>query len=414
MPKHIQFESDMTDTKDLKISTPAAEKPEIPAEFQDIAPYNDSNFKEKLAALVREPGFEHAVRFVMPQVDYAAFVEQLLSITRQKDFQTQIMGAFLEMLVASTTDGLTVDGLDNCEPGMSYTFISNHRDIVLDASFLNLCFIRNKMPITQVAIGNNLLIYDWITDLVKINRSFIVKRGDRLAKALENARQLSGYIHFTVNELKESVWIAQREGRAKDSNDVTQESLLKMLALAGGGTVKENLCGVNLLPVSISYEYDPNDYLKAREFLLKRRDPEYKKTQRDDLFSMETGITKPKGRIHFHIGKCINSELEKLAAEDKAEVVHAAGNMIDHEIHSNYYIFPCNYIAYDCVADTPRFRDYYTDADVNKFDDYLTGQLNKVDVPDITPDELEYMRQLIMEMYANPLRNKLAACDSRI
>ncbi|MDE7426847.1 MAG: acyltransferase [Muribaculaceae bacterium] len=404
----------MTDTKDLNINTAVANAPEIPAEFQDIAPYNDSNFKDKLAALVREPGFEHAVRYVMPQVDYPAFVEQLLSITRQKDFQTQVMGAFLEMLVASTTDGLTVDGLENCEAGKSYTFISNHRDIVLDASFLNLCFIRNKMPITQVAIGNNLLIYDWITDLVKINRSFIVKRGDRLAKALENARQLSGYIHFTVNSLHESVWIAQREGRAKDSNDVTQESLLKMLALAGGGTVKHNLCGVSLLPVSISYEYDPNDYLKAREFLLKRRDPEYKKTQRDDLFSMETGITKPKGRIHFHLGACINARLEKLQSEDKAEVVRAAGNMIDHDIHSNYYIFPCNYIAYDTLLDRPRFADCYTAEDVEKFEKYITGQLDKVDVPDITPTEREFMRHLIMEMYANPLRNKLAACDSHI
>ena len=198
-----------------------------------MAPYRGEQFIAALNRLVNDPGFEHAVRYVMPDVDYPEFVKSLLQVRDQNEFQTKVMGHFLEMLAASTTRGLSMDGEDNCEPGVSYTFISNHRDIVLDPSFLNLGFIRLGKPVTQVAIGNNLLIYEWIADLVKVNRSFIVKRDAKIVQALEAAKQLSAYIHFTITKLKESVWIAQREGRAKDSNDLTQESLIKMLALAG-------------------------------------------------------------------------------------------------------------------------------------------------------------------------------------
>lgn len=219
--------------------------------FDDIRPYDDDQFHRKIADLVREPGFEHAVRYVMPDVDYPAFVERLLTVKSQMDFQHKIMGPFLEMLVAKTTDGLSVSGLENYIPGTSHVFITNHRDIVLDASFLNLCFIRENLPITQVAIGNNLLIFDWITDLVKLNRSFIVKRDTGVREALEAARHLSAYIHHVIIGMNESVWIAQREGRAKDSNDRTQESVVKMLSLGGPADSKTNLMELNIMPVSI-------------------------------------------------------------------------------------------------------------------------------------------------------------------
>ena len=157
-----------------------------------------------------------------------------------------------------------------------------------------------------MAIGNNLLIYDWISSLVRLNRSFIVKRDMSKRQTFEAAQQLSGYIHFTLTQKKQSVWIAQREGRCKDSNDRTQESLIKMLALGGGRNLIQSLKEINLMPVSISYEFDPNDYLKAKEFLLKSKDPNFKKSQRDDLFSMETGLLQYKGRVHFTFTKCIN------------------------------------------------------------------------------------------------------------
>lgn len=224
----------------------------IPAEFADIAPYSDREFKEKLTHLVSEPGFEHAVRYVMPDVDYPRFVQEILAVETQHEFQSRIMGNFLAILEKQTTYGISSDGVENVTDGKTFTFITNHRDIVLDASFLNLCLIRAGKPITQVAIGNNLLIFDWIADLVKINRSFIVKRDVKKFDALEAAKQLSAYIHYTLNVTGESVWIAQREGRAKDSNDLTQESLVKMLSLAGDSGVKENILDARLLPVSIS------------------------------------------------------------------------------------------------------------------------------------------------------------------
>jgi len=380
----------------------------IPQEFEDIAPYDDSSFKEKIKSLVQEPGFENAVKYVLPDVDYKALVSQLLSLDNQAQFQSQVMGSVLEKLERATTSGIKLYGMENISNEERYTFITNHRDIVLDASFLNLSFIRAGFPITQVAIGNNLLIYEWITDLVKLNRSFIVKRDLKMARALEAAKQLSAYIHYTINHLHESIWIAQREGRAKDSNDLTQESLIKMISLAGEGSVKDNILSAHLCPVSISYEYDPNDYLKAREFLLKQRDPQFKKSQHDDLFSMETGILKHKGRVTFRLGGCINSDLAAFASDNRPEIVRETCRLIDNKIHGGYEIYQCNYIAYDEINDCRRFADKYTAADEEHFNAYIDSQLDKVqDIGEISPDERRYMRHMMLTMYANPLKNKL-------
>ena len=320
------------------------------------------------------------------------------------------MGDFLTMLEARTTDGITMGGDEYIESGKCYTYLSNHRDIVLDASFLNLAFLRRGWPTSEVAIGNNLLIFDWITDLVKLNKSFIVKRGLSMTKALEAARQLSAYIHYAINCKHQSVWIAQREGRAKDSNDLTQESLLKMFALQGGGNVIDNIMAINIMPVSISYEYDPNDYLKATEFLLKRLDPEYKKSPHDDLLSMETGLLQRKGRVHFQLSPCINDELSTLSAETpKAELIKQICHIIDRAIHGGYMIYPINYVAYDMLHNTDRFADRYTADDRRKVMEYIESQLDKVRLENVSEPDRQYMRHMMFTMYANPLRSKLAA-----
>lgn len=379
-------------------------------DFKDIQPYSDSEFKARMAELVEEPGFEHAVRFVMPDVNFPEFVEKLKMIPDNETFQREMMLPFLQLLVSKTTDGVTIGGLENLECGKSYTFMSNHRDIVLDASFLNYGFLINNLPTSEVAIGNNLLIFDWITDLVKLNKSFIVKRDVRMTKALEAAKQLSAYIHYDINERHQSVWIAQREGRAKDSNDRTQESLVKMLALAGGGTVVENLQSIDIVPVSITYEYDPNDHLKAREFLLKKLDPEFRKSQHDDLLSMETGLLQHKGRVHFEIGRCINEDLSKLSSEtDKIEVVRRVCNLIDRHIHLGYKIYPINYIAYDLLHSTDRFADHYTTQEVEDFKAYLERKLDMVRLENVPEEDRSYMREMMLVMYSNPLKNKLEA-----
>lgn len=377
-----------------------------PAEFADIAPYNEGNYYEKLVALTREPGFEHAVRFIMPQVDYQEFCKELEGVSSQADFQSRIMRNFLNYLEKVGTSGISADGLENIQRNCNYTFISNHRDIVLDAALLNLVFLRNNLPVTQIAIGSNLLIMDWITDLVKINRSFIVKRDLPKMEALNAAKQLSAYIHFVVEKFQESVWIAQRQGRAKDSNDRTQESLIKMLTLAGTGTAKQSIMDLNLLPVSISYEYDPNDYLKAQEFLLKQRDPDFKKSQHDDLFSMETGLTGFKGRVHFSFSPCINQTMQKCPDDNRNEAVAMTCEAVDNAIFRGYHLYPINYIAYDVVNNSDKYKSFYTADDVANVDKYVDAQLAKVTVPDVTESERLYMRMTMLNMYANPVMNK--------
>lgn len=377
-------------------------------DFSDIAPYDDSVFHEKMEQLVKEPGFLHAVNYTMPKDDVPVLINELLKIDNKYDFQTQIMFPFLEMLAKTTTSGITLGGLKYHNPGINYTYITNHRDIVLDASFLNLAFLRKGISTSEVAIGNNLLIFDWINDLVRLNKSFIVKRNTGLREGLEAAKKLSAYIHHTILEKCESIWIAQREGRAKDSSDHTQESLVKMLALGGEGTFMESLKEINLMPVSISYEFDPNDYLKAREFLMRRRDPNFKKSQRDDLFSMETGLLQFKGKVHFQLTPRINTKLDQIGDfKDNNTAAKYVGCLIDQAIHRSYEIFTINYVAYDMLHHTNRFSRNYTEEQKQETIDYFNRQLAKVEIDDLKEEERDYMMEMMLYMYANPLKNKL-------
>lgn len=380
-------------------------------EFQDIAPYDDCEFQEKMAGLVKEPLLKNAINYIMPGADYDSLVDTLLAIKTKDEFQAKIIGHVLQILEKNTTSGVTDSGFENYEPATGALFITNHRDIVLDASFLGLSMLRHGHKVPHVALGDNLLIQSWIEDLMRLNKGIIVKRNLRLTKALEAAKQLSSFIHWCIADTHQCVWIAQREGRAKDSNDVTQESVIKMFALSGPGeSIIDKLTDLNITPIAISYEFDPNDYLKAREFLARRRDPEFKKSQRDDLYSMEVGILSFKGRVHYQMCTNINPQLHAIADPDnKVEAVRQVCAIIDREIHLGYRIYPINYIAFDRVNHTSRFASLYTDEDVAKFDSYLEGQLDKVDLPDITAEERDFMRNFIMAMYSNPLRNQLIA-----
>ena len=381
-------------------------------EFEDIRPFYDEEFQEKMKSLVKEDKFEHAVKYVLHDVDYNLFSQKLLSLKTKRDFQLTVMVPFLEHLAKTTSSGVDGGGFENISHSGSYVFMSNHRDIVLDASFLNLLLIKKGFESSEVAIGDNLLIFDWISDLVRLNKSFIVKRDVGKRKTLEAACQLSAYIHYTIREKKQSLWIAQREGRAKDSNDRTQESLLKMLGLAGDHDLLSNLKELNIIPVTISYEYDPCDYLKAKEFLLKRDNPEYKKTQEDDLHSMEIGLLGYKGHIHFELSPCINKSLESICPNDnKPEILEAAIKVMDQSIHSNYRIYPGNYVAYDLLHEGNLFANKYTREDHETFVTYINNQLAKItDVPN--RDE-EFLRKMMLTMYSNPLKNKLTALETQ-
>ena len=326
-------------------------------DFEDIRSYSDSEYHEKVEALLLEPDFKKVIATVMPEVDFEHFCQKILSINTISDFQKQIIIPFLQKLLKETTDGLESNGIENIAHDKNYLFMSNHRDIVLDASFLCYDLAIQGYDTCEIAIGSNLLIYQWIKDFVRINKSFIVKRGVGVRQALEAAIQLSAYIHYTINEKKQSVWIAQREGRAKDSNDRTQEALIKMLTLGKKGNLLDVIRELNIVPLTISYEYDPCDSLKAYEFLQKSKDPNFKKSPKDDLINMQTGIMGYKGTIHYSFSPCINDELAQLENEtDRAIILQSVCSTRDRHIHLNYRIYTGNYVAYDLLYKTNHYR----------------------------------------------------------
>ena len=360
---------------------------EIPINFDEIRPLNNDEVKDAIESLIANKDFERAFRYIKPDVDWKAFSETMRSFKTKDDFKLHLGYEAVMTVARKTTFSLTVSGRSRLpkdkKPCM---FISNHRDIVLDASFLNVMLVDVGYGMTQIAIGDNLLIRPWIETLVRLNNSFIVKRNVPVRQMLEVSKVLSAYIRHTIVDTKESIWIAQREGRAKDSDDRTQPSILKMLNMSGKGDVVSNLMELNIFPVAISYEFDPCDYLKAKEF--------------------ETGILNNKGRVHFSLASPINDQLAQLDRTlDKNELINRIAGIIDKEIYKHYRFYPCNYVAYDMLTNTRRFSDHYGLSDKKQFEAYLQGQLDKIVLPN--KDEA-FLRTKILEMYTNPLKNHLA------
>lgn len=378
--------------------------------FEDIRPLNQDEVQAAIEELLASEEFRHALRYVKPDLDWDQLSAAMRACKTKEQFKSTLAYDAVMTVAKKTTFSLTISGRSRLPEGKpACTFISNHRDIVLDASFLNVMLYDVGYGMTQVAIGDNLLIRPWIKTFVRLNNSFIVKRGVSVRQMLEVSSTLSAYINHTIKDTKESIWIAQREGRAKDSNDRTQPSVLKMLCMAGGKDIIGNLKSLNIVPVAISYEFDPCDYLKAQEFQLKRDNPEYHKTQRDDLLNMETGILNNKGRVHFTISQLINDQLDQLDPNmDRNELFAAVASIIDKEIYRHYRFYPNNYVAYDLLSGTRRFSDHYGLKDKRTFEKYLQKQLDKIVIPN--KDE-NFLRKKILEMYANPLKNFLALKD---
>ena len=380
---------------------------EVSYNFDDIRPLNNDEVKDAIEALVTNEDFERAFRYIKPDVNWKEFSETMRSFKTKEDFKSKLAYEAVMMVANKTTFSLTISGRSRLPKDKKpCTFISNHRDIVLDASFLNVMLYDVGYGMTQVAIGDNLMIRPWIETLVRLNNSFVVKRGVSVRQMLDVSKKLSAYIRHTINETKESIWIAQREGRAKDSNDRTQGSVLKMLNMSGDKDIVSNIMELNIFPVAISYEYDPCDFLKAKEFQMKRDDPDYVKSKRDDLLNMETGILNNKGRVHFTLTQTINDQLAALDRDmEKNELIAAIASIIDKAIYKHYRFYPCNYVAYDMLTGTKRFSGNYGLRDKKHFEEYLQGQLDKIVLPN--KDEA-FLRTKILEMYTNPLKNHLA------
>ena len=375
--------------------------------FDDIRPVYDNEVPTTIRKLLNDNYFRAAIESLIKPIPWDKFSETMLGFKSVEDFQRGVIYPFMKQLIAKTTSELKAIGVDEkIKDGKNHVIISNHRDIVLDAAFLNILFFDFDTQTTEIAIGDNLLIYPWITELVRLNKSFIVKRGVSVREILDASKHLSEYIFDTVVNRKQSVWIAQREGRAKDSNDKTQTSLLKMLTLHNSSKPVEALKSLNIVPLAITYEFDPTDFLKAKEFQLKRDNPEYKKTQADDIENMRTGILGFKGRVFFKFGNPINSELSLIGADtNRAEILELAAKSIDTEIYKNYAFFPINYIAYDWLENNNTFADKYTDEDEVFFNKYIEDQIAKINIPN---KDCDFLRHKIIEMYGNTVRNFVA------
>lgn len=379
----------------------------IPAEFDEIRPYTPEELPEVFNELLADPSFQSVVAEIMPGIPLEVLGAQLRQCKTNLDVQKTFFHKLLHGIMDKYSDGFDMDTASLPDKTRNYTFISNHRDIVLDPGFLSVGLIDNQFPTTvEIAIGDNLLIYPWIKKLVRVNKSFIVQRALSMRQMLESSARMSRYIHFAVTEKKENIWIAQREGRAKDSNDRTQDSVLKMLAMGGSGDVVDRLKELNIVPTALSYEYDPCDFLKAKEMQLKRDVEGFKKSQQDDLVNMQTGIFGYKGRVHFQTAACINDELEALRGLPKTEVFTRVSELIDRHIHASYRLYPGNYVAYDWLNGESRMADRYTPEEKAKFEAYVQKKLDLIDLPD--KDEV-FLRKCILTMYANPVVNHLKA-----
>jgi hypothetical protein len=370
----------------------------IPSTFDSIRPYEPEELPQVFEKLLADEQFQKVLHFIYPDVPLETIGEMTRQCKTNLDFQKTFCYKFLKELLAKVSTGCDMN-TQSIDAKLRYTFVSNHRDIVLDSALLDMLLFDAGCDTTcEIAIGDNLLAAPWIKDLVRINKSFIVERSLSMREMLLASKRLGEYMHFVIDRKNDNIWIAQREGRAKDSDDRTQPAILKMMSMGGEGSNVERLKQLHIVPLAISYEYDPCDYLKAQEFQLRRDIEDWKKSKDDDLLSMKTGILGYKGRIHYHCAPCIDAWLDTLSPDiPKTEVFDVIAAHIDKEIHRHYRIFPINRVAAGAEHTAEEQAD---------FDKYIDTQLKKVQLPN--PD-WDFLRQSIINMYANPYHNYVQA-----
>jgi hypothetical protein len=380
-------------------------------DFNDIRPFNPEELPQVYDRLLGNAQFQAVVKYLYPDVPFEAIAQKMRQCRTSQEFQLAFCYGFLEKLLSKASTGCDMD-VSAIDVNGRYTFMSNHRDIVLDSALLDKLLVDAHFTTTcEIAIGDNLLSLPWVKDLVRVNKSFIVKRGLPMREMIAASRELSAYMHYAISQKHENIWIAQRQGRAKDSNDRTSEAVLKMMAMAGDGTPVERLSQLHIVPLAISYEYDPCDYLKAAELQQRRDNPHWKKGPTDDIVSMKTGIMGYKGRIHYHCAPCLDAFLASLPADlPKAEVFRHIAAHIDEEIFKGYRLYPNNYVAIDELNGNDDHADRYNADDKARFDHYVDTQLGKVtiDRPDVP-----FLRRTLLTMYANPAINQMATVNNK-
>lgn len=370
------------------------------SEFDSIRPYNEDEIDAATNQLGKSEEFLQ-IFGQLTKIDKSIISNCLKDIHSRDQFQNKFFGPAIKAVIQHTSDGVSVNGLENLQSDTSYLFISNHRDIILDSAILNLLLREKGFKYTQAAIGSNLLVNKWVTDLVKLNSCFIIERDIPVREMIVSSALRSSYIRQTIEEGKNSIWIAQKEGRTKNGDDKTQPSLLKMFKMSGPKDFAENFRQLRIVPLSISYEWEPCDYLKTEE-LYTRTVSEYVKTPEEDMRSMQTGLAEYKGRINFTIDKPIDKELDEMdRLPSNGERLQALAHHIDTVIHKNFKLWPNNYIAYDLLHSGNKFSGHYTNEEKEHFIQIMTQKIDRVE------GNRSLLNNIFLEIYANPVKNQL-------
>ena len=363
-------------------------------DFDDIRSFRDEEVGEVISRLSRQEVAMALMSKLLPP-------EKLVETSRVRsvfEFQESLMKPIFVNHILPTFRELTVSGLENVKKDRAYLFISNHRDIVLDSAILNYFLHEKGISTAEIAIGDNLLKEPWIKDLVRLNKSFIVKRNLDKTEMLEASKHMSAYISHTIKERGESVWIAQRAGRAKDGNDKTNPGLINMLSLGAEGDLVKHFSELHILPVSISYEYDPCDLRKTRELYTEQSGVEYIKAENEDVESMALGIVEDKGKGHIHFGRCLDNEILSQKGKDRKEVIAFLCQAIDRQIRGNYHLWPSNTLA----------REMLDGKDVNGENGEVKDLVDRLEkVYTEIPGDRDSLRNIFLGMYAQPAINKV-------
>jgi 1-acyl-sn-glycerol-3-phosphate acyltransferase len=373
--------------------------------FDTIRPFYDAEINEAILNVIHHPMMKALMNFTFPDIVNEEWKEQLRKTHSIRDFQCNFIYYTLLKVLEKSSDGLTTSGFEKLEKGESYLFISNHRDILLDTTLLNVALFEHRLVMTSSAIGDNLVKKDFLNILARLNRNFLVQRGLTPRDMLQSSKTLSEYIGYLLLHEGRSVWIAQREGRTKDGNDATNPGVLKMV---GMGSDEENLMDyfkkIKVVPVSISYEYDPTDVLKIPQLLAEANNEVYIKDKNEDFMTLLSGVMGQKKRIHIHIGDVLNTELDEIkkGCTNSNKQIQALAQVIDESVIQNYKLWPTNYVAYDILNKTDTYSHLYTSEQKSLFDRRLEMRIDA---------ENPVALQGLLHMYANPVVNKLRYND---
>jgi len=371
------------------------------SKFDAIRPFYDAEVNDAILSSVNHPMMKALMNFSYPDVDDEVWKEQLRKTHSIRDFQCNFIYKSVQKVLEKSSDGLSTSGFEKLEKNTSYLFISNHRDILLDTTLLNTCLFENGLIMTASAIGDNLVKKSFIKVLAKLNRNFLVQRGLTPREMLQSSKLLSEYIGQLLMHENRSVWIAQREGRTKDGNDATNPGVLKML---GMGSDEENLMDyfkkIKIVPVSISYEYDPTDALKMPQLLAEANQETYIKEKNEDFVNLMSGVMGQKKHIHIHIGDFLDDKLEEIKNEfdNSNKQIQALAQAIDDSILSNYKLWPTNYIAFDILNNNNSHSHLYTENEKSIFERRLEMRIDRNNPIALLG---------FLSMYANPVVNKL-------